>query len=135
MEKRKVQNSNQLPPGINHQVEYRSKRLEKIGQLLEKLQISGNLPQVNVASDSKELSLPSGSDYKAFIFEEVNAMVVKKCCGLIYLDSSSRRTVFNYLSLLEDPTPSKKKINTFPNPIKVTHLGTLLLNGVKLYPV
>ncbi|MBW0483318.1 hypothetical protein O181_023033 [Austropuccinia psidii MF-1] len=108
----------------NHpQVEDTSKRLDKIEQLLERLQNAGNLPSLNASSDSKELSQPLGSDSEAFIFEEVNAMVEHQPQELIYLDSGAGKTIVNNLLLLEDPTPVKKQINTFSTPVKVTHKG------------
>ncbi|MBW0514369.1 hypothetical protein O181_054084 [Austropuccinia psidii MF-1] len=133
--KKKVKNNNQPLSSNTQQGEDTSKRLDKIEQLLERLQNSGNLPSLNAASDSKELSQPLGSDSEAFIFEEVNAMMGHQRQDLIYLDSGAERTIVNNLLLLEDPTPVKKQINTFSTLVKVAHQGTLLLNGVRLYPV
>ncbi|MBW0539745.1 hypothetical protein O181_079460 [Austropuccinia psidii MF-1] len=61
-------------------------------------------------------------------------MIGKNHQQLIYLDSGAGRTVVNGLTLLDTPTPVLKHINTFSNPVKVTHQGTLVFKSVKLYP-
>ncbi|MBW0491221.1 hypothetical protein O181_030936 [Austropuccinia psidii MF-1] len=85
---------------------------------------------LNATSESRELNQPSGSDSN-----EVNALIGKNHQELIYLDSGAGRTVVNNLKSLEDPALVTKHINTFSNPVKVTHQGTLLFKGIKLYPV
>ncbi|MBW0551313.1 hypothetical protein O181_091028 [Austropuccinia psidii MF-1] len=111
------------------------KQIDRIEKLLEKLQYATNLTSLNTALDSRELNRPPESDSEAFILDEVNAMIGKSHQKLIYLDSGAGRTVVNNLTLLDNPTPVLKHINTFLNPVKVTHQGTLVFKGVKLYPV
>ncbi|MBW0501905.1 hypothetical protein O181_041620 [Austropuccinia psidii MF-1] len=112
-----------------------NKIFEQLEQLLEKLQTNTHSISVNAASESQEPIKPSGSDSDAFIFDKVNPMIGENNQGLIYLDSGAGRTVVNDLRLLENPTPVSKQINTFSNPVKVTHQGTLIFKGIKLYPV
>ncbi|MBW0496851.1 hypothetical protein O181_036566 [Austropuccinia psidii MF-1] len=64
-----------------------NKIIERIEQLLEKLQHTAQSTSVNAASESKELIRQSGSDSDAFKIEEVNAMIGKSLRTLIYLDS------------------------------------------------
>ncbi|MBW0570566.1 hypothetical protein O181_110281 [Austropuccinia psidii MF-1] len=101
-----------------------NKRFEQIEQLLEKIQSNTHTTSVNAASKSRELIQPSGSDSNAFIFNKVNEMIGKNHQGLIYLNSGAGRTVVNDLRFLENPTLVTKHINTFSNPVKVTHQGT-----------
>ncbi|MBW0540675.1 hypothetical protein O181_080390 [Austropuccinia psidii MF-1] len=134
-DKKKGKNNNQGTAKKPTQEQDTNKRIERIEQLLEKLQHSAHSTSVNAASESKELIQPLGSDSDAFIFEDVNAMIGKKHQKLIYLDSGAGRTVVNDLLLLKNPTPINKYIKTFSNPVRVTHQGTLLFKGIKLYPV
>ncbi|MBW0531393.1 hypothetical protein O181_071108 [Austropuccinia psidii MF-1] len=134
-DKRKGKNNAQGTGRNTNQEQDTKKRIDRIEQLLEKLQSATTLNSLNAASDSKELNHPPESDSEAFIFEEVNAIIGKNHQRLIYLDSGAGRTVVNYLTQLENPTPVLKHINTFSNPVKVTHQGTLVFKGVKLYPV
>ncbi|MBW0462626.1 hypothetical protein O181_002341 [Austropuccinia psidii MF-1] len=62
-------------------------------------------------------------------------MIGKNHQQLIYLNSGAGRTIVNDLPLLDNPTPVLKHINTFSNPVKVTHQGALVFKGIKLYPV
>ncbi|MBW0555045.1 hypothetical protein O181_094760 [Austropuccinia psidii MF-1] len=133
-DKRKGKNNGQGTGRNTTQELDTKKRIERIEQLLEKLQ-SANLTSLNAASDSKELNRLPESDSEAFIFDEINAMIGKNHQRLIYLDSGAGRTVVNDLTLLDNPTPVLKHINTFSNPVRVTHQGTLVFKGVKLYPV
>ncbi|MBW0514072.1 hypothetical protein O181_053787 [Austropuccinia psidii MF-1] len=130
-DKKKGKNNNQGTAEKPTQEQDTNKRIEKIEQLLEKLQHSAHSTSVNAASESKELIRPLGSDSDAFIFEDINAMSGRKHQKLIYLDSGAGRTVVNDLLLLENLTPINKYINTFSNPVRVTHQG----KGIKLYPV
>ncbi|MBW0577058.1 hypothetical protein O181_116773 [Austropuccinia psidii MF-1] len=134
-DKRKGKNNAQETGRNTNQEQDTKKRIDRIEQLLEKLQSATTLTSLNAASDSKELNHPPESDSEAFIFDEVNAMIGKNRQRLIYLNSGAGRTVVNDLTLLENPTPVLKHINTFLNPVKVTHQGTLVFKGVKLYPV
>ncbi|MBW0585760.1 hypothetical protein O181_125475 [Austropuccinia psidii MF-1] len=108
-----------------------NKRFER----LEQLQTNTHSISVNAASESREPIKPSWSDSDEFIFDEVNAMIGENNQGLIYLNSGAGRTVVNDLRLLANPTPVSKQINTISNPVKVTHQGTLIFEGIKLYPV
>ncbi|MBW0562283.1 hypothetical protein O181_101998 [Austropuccinia psidii MF-1] len=134
-DKRKGKNNAQETGRNTNQEQDTKKRIDRIEQLLEKLQSATTLTSLNAALDSKELNHPPESDSEAFIFDEVNAMIGKNHQRLIYLGSGAGRTVVNNLTLLESPTPVLKHINTFSNPVKVTHQGTLVFKGVKLYPV
>ncbi|MBW0538333.1 hypothetical protein O181_078048 [Austropuccinia psidii MF-1] len=134
-DKKKGKNNTQGTGRNTNQEQDTKKRIDRIEQLLEKLQSATNLTSLNAASDSKELNRPPESDSEAFIFDEVNAMIRKNHQQLIYLDSGAGRTVVNDLTLLDSPTPVLKHINTFSNPVKVTHQGTLVFKGVRIYPV
>ncbi|MBW0545617.1 hypothetical protein O181_085332 [Austropuccinia psidii MF-1] len=132
-DKKKGKDTNQGTNQKNHKQDT-NKQFEKIEKLLEKRQSATNLSSVNATSGPKDLTQQTESDSEAFIFE-INALVEKCNRGSIYIDSGAGRTVVNQLSLLEDPKPVKKQINTFSNPVKVTHQGTLNFKGVKIYPV
>ncbi|MBW0511846.1 hypothetical protein O181_051561 [Austropuccinia psidii MF-1] len=134
-DKRKGKNNNQGTVKKPTQEQDTNKRIERIEQLLENLQHTAHSTSVNAASESKELIQPSGLDSYAFIFEEVNAIIGKNHQRLIYLHSGAGRTVINDLMLLKSSTPINKHIINFSNPVKVTHQGTLLFKGIKLYPV
>ncbi|MBW0497177.1 hypothetical protein O181_036892 [Austropuccinia psidii MF-1] len=134
-DKKKGKSNNQGGEENSTQDQNTNKRFEQIEQLLEKLQSNVQSTSVNATSESRELNWPSSSDSNAFIFDEVNALIGNNHQELIYLDSGAGRTVVNNLKFLEDPVPVTKRINTFSNPVKVTHQGTLLLKGIKLYPV
>ncbi|MBW0488905.1 hypothetical protein O181_028620 [Austropuccinia psidii MF-1] len=130
-DKRKGRTNNQNSNNDNDT----NKRIERIEKLLERLQASNNISSVNVTSEPKEPTRQNTSDSEAFILDEVNAMIPKQNHGVIYLDSGAGRTVVNDRTLLTDPTPVNKQINTFSTPVKVTHQGTLNFKGIKLYPV
>ncbi|MBW0523919.1 hypothetical protein O181_063634 [Austropuccinia psidii MF-1] len=134
-DKKKGKNNNQGTLKNPTQEQDTNKRIERIEKMLEKIQVNGQSTSVNEASESRELIRPSGSESDAFVFEEVNAMIGHDLQNLIYLDSGAGRTVVNGLKLLDNPTPVNKHINTFSNPAKVTHQGTLLFESIKLYPV
>ncbi|MBW0516627.1 hypothetical protein O181_056342 [Austropuccinia psidii MF-1] len=91
--------------------------------------------QGTAKTSTQDQNTNKSSDPDAFIFDEVNALIGKNNQELIYLDSGAGRTVVNNLELLENPVPVTKHINTFSNPVKVTHQGTLLFKGINLYPV
>ncbi|MBW0545053.1 hypothetical protein O181_084768 [Austropuccinia psidii MF-1] len=120
-DKKKGKNNNQGTMKRPSQEQYTNNRIERIEQLLEKLQHTVQSTSVNAASESKELIRQSGSESDAFIIEEVNAMIGKNSKKLIYLDSGAGRTVVNDLTLLENPSPINKHINTFSNPVKFSH--------------
>ncbi|MBW0463243.1 hypothetical protein O181_002958 [Austropuccinia psidii MF-1] len=132
-DKKKGKNTNQGTNQKNHEQDT-NKRFEKIENLLEKLKSATNLCSINATSGPKDLTQQTESDSESFIFE-VNALVEKCNQGSIYLASGAGKTVVNQLLLLEDPKPVKKQINTFSNPVKVTHQGTLNFKGVKIYPI
>ncbi|MBW0520260.1 hypothetical protein O181_059975 [Austropuccinia psidii MF-1] len=134
-DKKKGKSNNQGGEKNSTQDQNTNKRFEQIEQLLEKLQSNVQSTSVNATSESRELNQPSGSDSDAFIFDEVNALIGKNHQELIYLDSGAGRTAVNNSKFLEDPAPVTKLINTFSNPVKFTHQGTLLFNDIKLYLV
>ncbi|MBW0560128.1 hypothetical protein O181_099843 [Austropuccinia psidii MF-1] len=134
-DKNKGKSNNQGGEKNSTQDQNTKKRFERIEQLLEKLPSNVHSTSVIAASESRELNRPSGSDSNAFIFDEVNAFIGKNHQELIYLDSGAGRTVVNNSNFLKDPVPVTKHINTFSNPVKVTHQGTLLFKGIKLYLV
>ncbi|MBW0534081.1 hypothetical protein O181_073796 [Austropuccinia psidii MF-1] len=134
-DKKKGKSNNQGGAKASTQDQNTNKRFERIEQLLERLQSNMQSTSINAASESRELNRPSGSDTDAFIFDEVNALIGRNNQELIYLDSGAGRTVVNNLELLKNPVPVTKHINTFSNPVKVTHQGTLIFKGINLYPV
>ncbi|MBW0535304.1 hypothetical protein O181_075019, partial [Austropuccinia psidii MF-1] len=116
-DKRKGKNNAQGTGRNTNQEQDTKKQIDRIEQLLEKLQSATTLTSLNAALDSKEINHPPESDSKEFIFDKVNAMIGKNHQRLIYLDSGAGRTVVNNLTLLKNPTPVLKHINTFLNPI------------------
>lgn len=55
-------------------------------------------------------------------------------CKLLYDSGASRSTVCN-LSLLQDPRPISKLLNTYGGSVKVTHVGKLDIGGTIISPV
>lgn len=55
-------------------------------------------------------------------------------CELVYDSGASRSTVCN-ISLLQDPRPIHKNLNTYGGSIKITHVGKLDVGGTTIYPV
>lgn len=53
---------------------------------------------------------------------------------LIYDSGASRSTICNY-SLLLDPTPISKSLNTHGGKVQITHVGKLDIGGTLIYPV
>lgn len=53
---------------------------------------------------------------------------------LIYDSGASRSTVCN-LSLLQDPQPIQKQLNTYGGSIDITHVGKLNIGGTTIHPV
>ncbi|MBW0533560.1 hypothetical protein O181_073275 [Austropuccinia psidii MF-1] len=134
-DKKKGKSNNQGGEKNSTQDQNTNKRFERIEKLLEKLKSNVHSTSVNATSESRELSQPSGSDSDAFISNEFNALIGKNNQELIYLDSGAGRTVVNNLKFLEDPVLVTKCINTFSNPVKITHQGTPFFKGIKIYLV
>ncbi|MBW0508322.1 hypothetical protein O181_048037 [Austropuccinia psidii MF-1] len=76
-DKKKGKNNTQGTGRNTYQEQDTKKRIDRIKQLLEKLQSATNLTSLNAALDSRELNRPPESDSEAFIFDEVNAMIGK----------------------------------------------------------
>lgn len=58
----------------------------------------------------------------------------KSCLELIYDSGASRSTICDY-SILRDPTPINKSLNTYGGKVQITYVDKLDIGGTLIYPV
>ncbi|MBW0535459.1 hypothetical protein O181_075174 [Austropuccinia psidii MF-1] len=111
--------------------------LEKLEKLYAKLEMKSKDHNVNVVAESSKE--PTGdhqqSDSDAYVMEDEVLTLGLGAPDEIYLDSGAGRSVVNNLSSLTNIIKVKKSVNTYSEPVKITHQGTLVFRGIHISPV
>lgn len=121
--------------------------LVRVGQLadeLERLQAQLSLNSVkeedSLSEEIADAVSNEGSDpevagfllQKDALYSTADSM--RSQSELIYDSGASRSTVCKY-SILIDPMPLSKTLNTYGGKIQITHVGKLSIDGTLIYPV
>ncbi|MBW0540065.1 hypothetical protein O181_079780 [Austropuccinia psidii MF-1] len=111
--------------------------LEKLEKLYEMLEMKTKDHNVNVVAESSKESMGDHqqSDSDAYVMEDEVLTLGSGAPDEIYLDSGAGRSVVNNLSSLTNIIKVKKSINTYSEPVKITHQGTLVFRGIHISPV
>ncbi|MBW0535667.1 hypothetical protein O181_075382 [Austropuccinia psidii MF-1] len=113
------------------------KRLELLEKRFAKLELDAKNSNVNVITDAhKETPRDfQHSDSDAYVTTDKVLTLGSGVPDQIYLDSGAGRSVVNNLSFLTNVTQVKKQVNTYADPVRITHQGTLIFRGIHLSPV
>ncbi|MBW0540391.1 hypothetical protein O181_080106 [Austropuccinia psidii MF-1] len=113
------------------------KRLEKLEKIVAKFELSAKNPDINVVAEhSKEPSENvQQSDSDAYVLEDEVLSIGSGEYDKIYLDSGAGRSVVNSLGYLTQIVKVNKKINTYAEPVDISHQGTLVFRGIHISPV
>ncbi|MBW0548151.1 hypothetical protein O181_087866, partial [Austropuccinia psidii MF-1] len=112
------------------------RRLERLEKLFAKIDEKQN-NNVNVVSESNKDpdAAPHSSDSDAFFLEDEVLNIGSGLQNQVYLDSGAGRSVVNNLSLLANIIKVNKQVNTYSDPVSITHQGTLSFQGIDISPV
>ncbi|MBW0532727.1 hypothetical protein O181_072442, partial [Austropuccinia psidii MF-1] len=104
------------------------KRLENLEKIVAKLELTGKNTNVNVVTEhSKELSGDiQQSDSDAYVVEDEVLRIGSGESDKIYLDSGAGQSVVNNLEYLTKVFKVNKKLNTYAEPVDISHQGTLI---------
>ncbi|MBW0531392.1 hypothetical protein O181_071107 [Austropuccinia psidii MF-1] len=113
------------------------KRLDKLEKLFARFEATSKNPNINVISESsKEPSADlEQSDSDAYVIEDEILMSGSEISDQIYLDSGAGRSVVNNLRSLTNVVRVQKQVNTYSEPVNITHQGVLIFRGVHISPV
>ncbi|MBW0484380.1 hypothetical protein O181_024095, partial [Austropuccinia psidii MF-1] len=113
------------------------KRLENLEKLVAKFDLNSKEPNVNVVSENNKESAGNTqqSDLNTYVVEDEVLNVGSEESNMIYLDSGAGRSVVNDLRYLTKIIKVKKHFNTYVDPVKISHQGTLVFHGIHLSPV
>ncbi|MBW0548998.1 hypothetical protein O181_088713 [Austropuccinia psidii MF-1] len=78
---------------------------------------------------------PHSSDSDAFVLEDEVLKRGSELQNQVYLDSGAGRSVVNNLSLPANIIKVNKQVNTYSDPVSITHQGTLSFRGIDISPV
>ncbi|MBW0565902.1 hypothetical protein O181_105617 [Austropuccinia psidii MF-1] len=92
---------------------------------------------VNVVSENKKDpdSAPHSSDSDSFFLEDEVLNIGSGLQNQVYLNSGAGRSVVNNLSLLANIIKVNKQVNTYSDPVSITHQGTLSFQGIDISQV
>ncbi|MBW0533865.1 hypothetical protein O181_073580, partial [Austropuccinia psidii MF-1] len=111
------------------------KRLEKLEKALARLQAGTTSSNVNtVSEENNESGEFHQSDSDAYIIEHILS-TESWDQDMIYLDSGAGKSVVNDVRYLTNIVKVNKQVNTFSEPVKITHEGTLVFKGIHISPV
>ncbi|MBW0514749.1 hypothetical protein O181_054464 [Austropuccinia psidii MF-1] len=113
------------------------KRLENLEKIVAKLELTGKNTNVNVVAEhSKESSGDiQQSDSDAYVVENEVLSIGSGESDKIYLDSGAGRSVVNNLEYLTKVFKVNKKLNTYAEPVDISHQGTVIFRGIHISPV
>ncbi|MBW0536610.1 hypothetical protein O181_076325 [Austropuccinia psidii MF-1] len=112
-------------------------RLDPLEKKFSKLELNAKNSNVNVITEAHK-EKPEDfqhSDSDAYVTTDKVLTLGSGVPNQIYLDSGAGRSVVNNLSFLTNITQVKKQVNTYADPVRITHQGTLIFRGVHLTPV
>ncbi|MBW0522591.1 hypothetical protein O181_062306 [Austropuccinia psidii MF-1] len=89
-------------------------------------------PRGNHQTQGKDLQ---HSDSNSYAMEDEVLTSGSGALDKIYLDSGAGRSVFKNLSSLTNIVQVKRSINTYAEPVKITHQGALVFCGIHISPV
>ncbi|MBW0534329.1 hypothetical protein O181_074044 [Austropuccinia psidii MF-1] len=113
------------------------KRLENLEKLVAKFDLNSKEPNINVVSENNKESTVNTqqSDSDTYVVEDEVLNIGSEESNMIYLDSGAGRSVVNDLRYLTKVIKVKKYLNTYADPVKISHQGTLVFHGIHLSPV
>ncbi|MBW0473326.1 hypothetical protein O181_013041 [Austropuccinia psidii MF-1] len=113
------------------------KRLDKLEKLFYRFEATSKNPNVNVVMESsKEPSADlEQSDSDAYVIEDEVLMSGSEISNKIYLDSGAGQSVVHNLRSLTNILKVQKQVNTYLEPVNITHLGILIFRGKHIFPV
>ncbi|MBW0542418.1 hypothetical protein O181_082133 [Austropuccinia psidii MF-1] len=113
------------------------KRLDLLENQLAKLELNAKNSNVNVITEAHK-ERPEDfqhSDSDTYVTTDEVLTLGSGIPDQFYVDSGAGRSVVNNLSVLTNITKVKKQVNTYADPVRITHQGTLIFRGVHLSPV
>ncbi|MBW0522323.1 hypothetical protein O181_062038 [Austropuccinia psidii MF-1] len=113
------------------------KRLDKLEKLFARFEATSKNPNINVVSESsKEPSADlEKSDSDAYVIEDKILLSGSEISNQIYLDSGAGQSVVNNLGSLTNVVRVQKQVNTYSEPVNITHQGVLIFREVHISPV
>ncbi|MBW0500504.1 hypothetical protein O181_040219 [Austropuccinia psidii MF-1] len=111
------------------------KRLEKLKKALARLQAGTTSSKLNTVSKGNDESGElHQSDCDVYIIGHILS-TESWDQDTIYLDSGAGKSVVNDVRYLMNTVKVNKQVNTFSEPVKITHEGTLVFKGIHISPV
>ncbi|MBW0466238.1 hypothetical protein O181_005953 [Austropuccinia psidii MF-1] len=113
------------------------KQLEKLEKIIAKFELTAKNPNINVvAENDKELSGDAQQlDSDSYVVEDKVLSIGSGESDKIYRDSGAGRSVVHNLGYLSKFFNFNKKLNTYADPVDISHQGTLIFQGVHISPV
>ncbi|MBW0507578.1 hypothetical protein O181_047293 [Austropuccinia psidii MF-1] len=110
------------------------KRLENLEKISANFDLNSKESNVNVVSENNKESTANTqqSDSDTYVVEDEVLNVGSEESNMIYLDSGAGRSVVNDLRYLTNIIKVKKHLNTYADPVKISHQGTLVFHGINL---
>ncbi|MBW0538503.1 hypothetical protein O181_078218 [Austropuccinia psidii MF-1] len=121
------QNKNRSNPNLKKN-EDSSKWLENLEKIVAKLELTAKNTNFNVVAEhSKDLSGDTQqSDSDAYVVKDQVLSIGSGESDKIYLDSGAGRSVVNNLEYLTKVFKVNRKLNTYAEPVDISHQGTLI---------
>ncbi|MBW0543117.1 hypothetical protein O181_082832 [Austropuccinia psidii MF-1] len=112
-------------------------QLEKLKKLFYKSKTNSRNSNVNVVAESSKDSLedPQKSDSDTYVIGDEVLALGFGVPDTIYLDSGAGHSFVNQLRYLTNFIQVRKQVNTYAEPVKITHKGTLVFHGIHVLPV
>ncbi|MBW0573243.1 hypothetical protein O181_112958 [Austropuccinia psidii MF-1] len=107
------------------------KRFESLEKMISRLQATINKQAVHLVNEDK--TVQNNSDSDTFMIQE--DFIFSTDENKIYLDSGVGKLVVNDLSLLTNVMEINHQINTYGNPVHISHQGCLKFKNLSIHPV
>ncbi|MBW0554159.1 hypothetical protein O181_093874, partial [Austropuccinia psidii MF-1] len=107
------------------------KRFESLEKMISRLQATINKQAVHLVNEEK--TVQNNSDSDTFMIQE--DFIFSTDENKIYLDSGAGKLVVNDLSLLTNVMEINHQINTYGNPVHISHQGRLKFKNLSIHPV
>ncbi|MBW0477040.1 hypothetical protein O181_016755 [Austropuccinia psidii MF-1] len=106
-------------------------QFESLEKMIARLQATINKQTVHLVTEDKKVQINSDSD--TFMIQE--DFILNTDENKIYLDSGAGKSVVNDLSLLTNVMEINHQINTYGNPVHISHQGSLKFGNLSIHPV
>ncbi|MBW0560985.1 hypothetical protein O181_100700 [Austropuccinia psidii MF-1] len=113
------------------------KGLETLEKIIAKFKITAKNPNINVVAEhDKELSGDAQKlDSDAYVVEAKVLSIGSGEYNKIYLDSGAGRSAVHNLGYLTKIFNFNNKLNTYADPVDISHQETLIFEGIHISPV